>query len=135
VGAWAIGFAAGIAFYIAWISGRSGIPLKITRTDWVFLIASLSVLPVWFFTNDALYAIIILTAVDLAGFGPTFRSAYVFPFREHMSFFALGALRNVLVIVALEHYSMTTVLFPAAGTLACVALVVLLAYRRAQLRT
>jgi hypothetical protein len=134
VGSWAIGFSACIAFYIAWLASRSGIPLEATRTDWAFLVGSLSVLPAWWFTNDAMYAVIILTAVDLAGFGPTFRAAYVFPFREHMTFFALGALRNVLVLVALEHYSVTTTLFPAAGTLACVALVSLIAYRRLRLR-
>jgi hypothetical protein len=134
VGSWAIGFSACIAFYIAWLSSRSGILLEANRTDWVFLVVSLSVLPAWLFTNDAIYAVIILTAVDLAGFGPTFRSAYIFPFREHLTFFVLGAIRNVLVIVAVEHYSVTTILFPAAGTVACVALAALIAYRRTQVQ-
>jgi len=46
----------------------------------------------------------------------------------------LGALRNALAISALEHYSLTTVLFPAAVGIACVLFVAMVAYRRAQLR-
>jgi hypothetical protein len=41
--------------------------------------------------------------------------------------------RNLLAILALEHYSMTTVLFPAAVGLGCIALVAMVAYRCKQL--
>jgi hypothetical protein len=47
-----------------------------------------------------------------------------------MGFFAMGAVRNSLVILALEHYSVTTVLFPAAVGAGCIAFVALLAWRR-----
>jgi hypothetical protein len=50
-----------------------------------------------------------------------------------MGFYALAAVRNVLAVLALEHYSMTTVLFPAAVGVACVAFVAMVAYRRKQL--
>jgi hypothetical protein len=72
-------------------------------------------------------------AVDLAGFGPTFRSAYAHPHGERMGFYAFAAVRNLLAILALEHYSMTTVLFPAAVGLGCIALVAMVAYRCKQL--
>jgi len=45
-------------------------------------------------------------------------------------FFALFAVRNVLVILALESYSVTTVLFPAVIAVACVSLVAMVRYRR-----
>ena len=47
-----------------------------------------------------------------------------------MGFFALGGLRNLLVVLALEHYSWTTVLFPAAVGVACMLMVALLGLRR-----
>jgi hypothetical protein len=50
-----------------------------------------------------------------------------------MGFYALAAVRNLLAILALEHYSLTTILFPAAVGIGCVALVVMVAYRRKQL--
>jgi uncharacterized membrane protein len=46
----------------------------------------------------------------------------------------LGVARNVLAIAALEHYSLTTVLFPAAVGIACALFVVMVGYRRTQLR-
>jgi len=49
---------------------------------------------------------------------------------ERIWFFALAAARNLLVILALEHYSLTTALFPAAIGLACMVRAVLIAYRR-----
>jgi hypothetical protein len=39
-------------------------------------------------------------------------------------------LRNIIVILALEHYSLTTVLFPAAIAAVSVVLLLMLAYRR-----
>lgn len=44
----------------------------------------------------------------------------------------LGAVRNLLAIFALEHYSLTTVLFPAAVGVACALFVAMVAYRRKQ---
>jgi hypothetical protein len=43
---------------------------------------------------------------------------------------AAGALRNTLAVAALEHYSATTVVFPAAVDIACVALASFIALRR-----
>jgi hypothetical protein len=42
----------------------------------------------------------------------------------------LIALRNLIVILALEHYSLTTVLFPAAVGIACLIFVAMVFYRR-----
>ena len=130
LGAWPIGVSGLITIYIAALAFFKRCDLAIAKADWAFFIAALSALPCWLLTSDPVWTVIILTAVDLAGFGPTFRSAYVRPHDEHMGFFALGFLRNVIAILALEHYSVTTVLFPAAVGVGCVALVILLAYRR-----
>lgn len=130
VGAWAIGVSGMITVYIAWLAYARRADRTITRSDWGFLVAALSALPLWYLTADPLWAVVILTAVDLAGFGPTFRSAWARPFSEHAGFFALGALRNGLVLLALEHYSVTTALFPAAVGAGSIALVALILIRR-----
>ena len=87
-------------------------------------------MPLWYFTADPMWAVVILTVVDLLGFGPTLRKAFHFPHEENLTFFGLFLLRNLLVIVALEHYSVTTLLFPAAVALACLSLILLIGYRR-----
>lgn len=130
VGAWAIGVSGLITGYIALLAYLKRGDTAITRADWAFFLAALSALPCWFFTSDPLWAVVTLTAVDLFGFGPTVRKAYHFPHEESAQFFALGALRNLLVVLALEHYSLTTSLFPAAVGLGCLLLALMLAYRR-----
>jgi hypothetical protein len=69
-------------------------------------------------------------AVDLLGFGPTVRKVNVHPYSESLLFFALFAARNSFVVMALENYSIATVLFPAAIAAACVLLMALIVYRR-----
>jgi hypothetical protein len=50
-------------------------------------------------------------------------------------FYALFAARNLLVVLALETYSLTTILFPAVIAAACMLLMALLTYRRRALET
>lgn len=107
----------------------------ITRTDWLFFFAALSALPFWFFTSNPPWAVVSLTVVDVLGFGPTVRKAYRHPHEESAKFFALSVARNLLVILALERYSLTTVLFPAAVGLTCLLLVFMLIYRRHSLES
>ena len=130
IGAWPIGVSGLITSYIALLAYLKRSDSSITRTDWAFLLTALSALPFWFVTSDPLWTVVILTTADLVGFGPTFRAAYRRPHDERIWFFALAAARNLLVILALEHYSLTTALFPAAVGLACMVLAVLIAYRR-----
>jgi hypothetical protein len=100
----------------------------------VFLVLALAALPGWLLTSDPLAAVVILTGVDLAGFGPTFRSAYARPYDERIGFYLLGTVRNGFAIAALERYSLTTVLFPAAVGIACLTFVCMVAVRRTQRR-
>jgi hypothetical protein len=133
VGAWPIGFSACITAYIAYLAYRKRHHASIRPIDWVFFALALAALPAWWLTSDPLWAVVLLTSADLIGFGPTFRRAYHHPYQENAGFFALGALRNLLVVLALEHYSWTTALFPAAVGIACLALACVLYVRRATL--
>lgn len=133
LGAWPIGVSGLITAYVAVLAYSKQSDTSITRSDWVFLIIALAALPCWFFTSDPLWAVVILTGLDLAGFGPTFRSAYSRPHHERIGFYSLAAVRNLLAVLALEHYSLTTVLFPAAVGVACIAFVAMVGYRRKQM--
>ena len=130
-GAWAVGVSGIITAGIAVLACRRNGDLRATRVDWAFLVAALSALPLWFFTRDPLWAVVILTTVDMLGFGPTIRQAHAHPRSESAGFYGLFAIRNLLVILALEQYSMTTVLFPAAVGAGCLFVSgLLLAMRR-----
>jgi hypothetical protein len=130
VGAWPIGISGAITFYIAALSYAKRGDTQITATDWAFFLAALSAFPAWYFTANPLWAVVVLTMADLAGFGPTVRRAYNQPHLESAGFFALGALRNLLVVLALEHYSLTTALFPVAVGGACLLLATMIMVRR-----
>ena len=130
VGSWAIGFSGVITIIIAIVAYTKRADLTITPIDWLFLISALASLPIWYLTSNPVWAVVVLTIVDLLGFGPTLRKAYVHPHTESLLFFALFAARNCLVVMALESYSVATVLFPAAVAVACVLLMLIIICRR-----
>lgn len=134
-GAWPIGVSGAITLGVAGLAVWKRTDLSTTRTDWLFLLGALSALPLWFWTADALWAVIVLTTVDLLGFGPTLRKAWALPYEEDAGFFALFAVRNAVAIGALEQFNVATVLFPAATGLACLALIALLVFRRRTIGT
>ena len=131
-GAWPIGLSGAISAYVAVLAYWNRTDTSITRADWVFFVIALAAVPCWWLTADPLLAVVLLTGVDLAGFGPTFRYAFSHPHAERLGFYLLGTVRNVLAIAALEQYSLTTVLFPAAVGIACAMFVAMVAYRRAR---
>lgn len=130
VGAWPIGVSGAITAMIATVAYVKRADVTITRADWLFLSAAMSSLPLWYATSDPTWAVVVLTVVDLLGFGPTLRKAYVAPHSESSVFFGLFAARNVIVVMALESYSVATVLFPAVIAIASALLILLIAYRR-----
>lgn len=129
-GAWPIGVSGIITIGIAVLAWRRRGDITITRMDWLFLVAALSSLPLWYVTADPLWAVVVLTVVDVLGFGPTVRKAYARPHDEQATFFALFMVRNCLVILALENVTLTTVLFPAVIAAACLLLILLIVVRR-----
>ncbi|MBP6354637.1 MAG: hypothetical protein KA318_02980 [Nitrosomonas sp.] len=130
VGAWPIGVSGSITIFIACLAYLKRADVTITKSDWLFFVAAMSSLPLWYLTSDPLWAVVMLTTVDVLGFGPTIRKAYHFPYSESLLFFGLFAVRNLLVMMAFENYSMTTLLFPAVIATVCVLLMMMIAYRR-----
>lgn len=135
VGAWPIGVSGSITIFIACLAYLKRADVTITKTDWLFFVAALSSLPLWYLTSDPLWTIVLLTIVDVLGFGPTVRKAYHFPYSESLLFFALFTVRNLLVMMALENHSVTTLLFPAAIAAMCILLMGMIVYRRKVLPT
>jgi len=130
VGAWPIGVSGSITIFIAFLAYLKRADVTITKTDWLFFVAALSSLPLWYFTSDPLWAVVLLTTIDVLGFGPTVRKAYRFPYSESLLFFGLFTVRNLLVMMAFENHSVTTLLFPAVIGAVCVLLMMMIVYRR-----
>lgn len=133
MGAWPIGLSGFITIFIAILAYIKRGDATITKLDWAFLIVALASLPLWYITSNPLWTVVILTTVDMIGFGPTLRKAYHHPFEESRLFFMLIILRNMCSVVALEAYSVTTVLFPACLAVGALALLAILQLRRSAL--
>lgn len=130
LGAWPIGFSGAITLYVAFLAYRHQADESVTRADWFFFLLALTALPSWALTSNPLWAVLILTTVDLLGFIPTFRKAYYAPFEEMITLYGFTLLRNIFALGALENYSLTTVTFPAVLSFASLALILMLLYRR-----
>jgi hypothetical protein len=133
VGAWPIGISGIITLYVAVLAYLKKSDNTITKTDWLFFVLAMASLPAWYVTSHPLWAVVILTTADALGFGPTFRKAYNHPFEEQLTFFVIMTIRNLISIAALEYYSLTTVLFPAAIAGTCLIFILMVTYRRRML--
>jgi len=129
-GAWPIGVSGIITLYVAWLAYTRKSDSSITRSDWFFLYVAMASLPLWYYTSDPVWTVVILTTIDLAGFAPTFRKAYVSPYEEKLMFYNVMAVRNLVVLIALENYTLTTILFPLATGIVCVGFILMVAVRR-----
>jgi hypothetical protein len=131
-GAWVTGFTAIICIAIAAIAAVGG-ERNIARLDWIALTGAGIALAVWFLTRGPLLSVILITIIDNIGFIPTLRKSYYRPAEETMSTFVMSGLKWVLGILALEHISLTTALFPFSIVVASWLFVVMLLVRRNQL--
>lgn len=129
-GAWPMGVTGVITIFVACLSYMKTTTIHADKLDWCFLVLAFSSLPLWYITSDPLWAVVILTIAEVLGFLPTIRKAYIKPFEESLLFFSIFAIRNIASILALENYTVTTLLFPITTTVACVILLVVVVPRR-----
>lgn len=134
-GAWPIGVSGIITLYVAALAYVKKSDISITKTDWVFFAIGVWSIPLWYFTSDPLWAVVVLTFIDLVGFIPTFKKSYSRPFDEQLGFFIIMTVRNFISIAALQNYSMTTVLFPAAVGVAALVFVLMVIIQRRRLHS
>jgi hypothetical protein len=113
------------------VSLRAG-ERNIARADWVSLAAAAVAMIAWLLTDNALTAVLLVTATDVFGSFPTFRKSFHKPFEETALTFSLSGLSFLLSIFALDQVSLITAFFPAAITLLDFALVAFLLLRRMQ---
>ena len=102
----------------------------VTRSDWWAFIAALLAIPLWYFTDDPLGAMILATLIDIVGCYPTLRKSYWKPYEENVFSWAICGVRSLLALFALEKYDFVTVIFLAAMLVTNGGIAVLLLWRR-----
>jgi hypothetical protein len=131
-GAWVTGTTAIICLIVAILALTKG-EKQITRLDWFCFTASLTGIVLWIATDNPLLAVIVVTITDAIAFIPTFRKTYHKPYEETVVEYALGSLKFLLGIFALESLSITTWLYPASLVFMNGLFVVMAMVRRKQI--
>ncbi len=132
-GAWSTGMAAIVCFLAVVLSLRNG-DRHITRFDWICLVLALAAIPLWYVTDDPLGAVILVTAIDGVGYLPSFRNIWRRPHDDMVYAFALSTLRHSIAIGAMEHYSLTNLIYPVFCAVSDLGFVGLMLTRRFILR-
>ena len=112
-GAWALAIGAVFCFSIFLLSFKYGTK-NISRFDGFCLFASLVAIGVYVLIDNPIYAICAVALIDFVGFLPTFRKGFAEPFTETTSTFIMSAVANVLSLIALQNYNVTTILYLAS---------------------
>ena len=131
-GAWVTGIMGIVCFSVFVIALRKG-ETEITLLDKVSLCGAGIALLLWFFTGNPLLSILLVTLIDTFGFFPTYRKSYHTPREETLMMYFLCGTSWVISLLALENYSLVTLLYPAAGVFNNFLFVTMVMIRRKQL--
>ncbi len=107
---------------------------NITKSDWYFFTAGLAAIPLWIITKDPLYSVILVTTIDIMGYGPTLRKSWKAPYEENALSYFLLLPKHIASLFGMQSYSLVNVLFPYAMIVVNGALVVFLLLRRKVLK-
>jgi len=106
-----------------------------TRSDWLFLAAALSAIPLWLATDGPTLSIYVVTLIELVALGPTVRKTILDPWSESFVYFALCIVKYSLAILALRHWTLTVAFYPVANVVASVGICMLMAVQRYRVRS
>jgi hypothetical protein len=130
IGSWSTGVSGLTMIAISLLCFYKKYKLDIKKVDFVFLFLSVFAIFFWRFTSNALYAVIILTIVDLLGYFPTIRKAFYKPYEENMFPFVFSTLRNISSMLSVDTYSLITILFQVAVSIANIITIIIVLVRR-----
>jgi hypothetical protein len=128
-GAWHMAVNSVICFVIAGLAIKRG-NLDIRAGDIATFICGLLAIPLWYVTKQPLLAVVLVICVEAFAYYPTFRKSYINPHEELAFTYTVDALRCAISLLAMEHYSLTTVLYPLFIVIVNVILVSMLVKRR-----
>ncbi len=109
--AWVLCFVSGTCFFIAFLALFVG-EKNITRSDWATFLGALGTIPVWQSTSNPLYALLILSFIDILSYFPTVRKSWNDPANEDAFSWFLSGLRYFMAVLAIPAYTFQTLFYP-----------------------
>ncbi len=125
--AWSVGelFVVAIFFLTLKFGTRN-----ITRKDSIVLLLALSAIVVWWQLHSPLLAVLMVTAIDLSGYFPSFRKTYHEPWSESPIAWSMFALTSIFSIIALTEFNWLTLPYLIMTSAANAIFVVIIQIRR-----
>ncbi len=103
---------------------------NITKGDTIILIAALIAIFIWWQLKQPLLSILMVSAIDVLGYVPSFRKSYKEPWSETLISWLLFAVANILGILALSRYNLLTTTYLTSITIANMSLFLFCFFRR-----
>jgi hypothetical protein len=133
-GSWVTGITAIISFVIVGLAFKNS-ENNITKSDKYLLGGCFLSIGLWMVTSSPLLSIILVTIIDFLGFIPTIRKTILKPQEETLIHYIFAGGKFALALIALEHISVITALYPLSLVLANWLFVVLLIVQRKKLNS
>jgi hypothetical protein len=115
---------------VSCISYKSKSRFSFTISDKLFLSVALISVPLWYFTNNALWAVIWLSISYCASYIPTFRKTYIYPYSENLSPHVMGFISYGLSIFCIETYKLSTLIYPVSLSFMMLLFILMVMIRR-----
>lgn len=132
IGVLALATGSVICGYVSFLCLKYGTK-NINTFDLLCLLGALVSIVVYVVMKDPLFSIILISAIDFVGSLPTLRKAYVEPYSETVSMFAIFSISGVFTMLALSNYTVVTSLYPLTLIGINVILTIIITIRRKSL--
>ena len=109
--AWVLVVVSATCFFISGVALFVG-EKNITRSDWFAFLGALTAIPVWVYTNDPIWAIIVIIVIDILTYYPTIRKSWNDPWGEPPSSYFWAGLRYFLALFAVSPMTLETLAYP-----------------------
>lgn len=129
IGAIPLTISASLVTLIFFLSLREG-GENITKSDIIVLAAALITICIWWFLDNPLLSVLMVSAIDVVGYIPTFRKSFAHPWTETVLSWVLFTVAYIFAILALETYSLLTLSYLISISVANTALIIFLLIRR-----
>ncbi len=135
----AAGGGAGLWFLLVGLVCQLGVVLvalrqyqqqRIRRLDWVMLGLCFLSVPIWQLTKDPLAAVLLLSFINILGFGPTLLKSWHHPHAEDIGRPLISSFKHAAALLALAQFNLTTACYSAHCIVMNLLLVGLILLRR-----
>ncbi len=128
-GSYTTGTVAVISFSVCIFSLKHGTKY-VTFADTLFFIAALVAAGFWLIANQPTLSMIFLVTTDMLGMAPSIRKSWNRPGEETISMWSLNSFRHALSILALQKYSLLTLLNPVCWAITNAGFGIMLVIRK-----